>query len=93
MSLLLLALLCIAAAAAPDQPAFITYDQLGGRPYTVTYDERSFLIDGQRTLILGGSFHYPRSSPGDWPIFFERAKQDGLNSIQTYVFWSVCIIM
>jgi hypothetical protein len=79
---------CLALAASLDQPPYITYDQLGGKAYTVTADERSFMINGQRTLLLGGSFHYPRASPGDWPLFFEKAKQDGLNHIQTYVFWS-----
>jgi hypothetical protein len=86
VSLTLLACL-LALGAAVDQPPFITYDQLGGQPYTVTHDNRSFMINGQRSLLLGGSFHYPRSSPGDWPLFFEKAKQDGLNHIQTYVFW------
>jgi beta-galactosidase GanA len=61
---------------------------LGGKPYNVTYDERSFIIDGQRTILLGGSFHYPRASPGDWPGILQKARDDGLNHVQIYVFWN-----
>ena len=78
-----------ACVSAQSIGPFVTYDQLGGQPYNVTWDSRSFMINGARTLLLGGSFHYPRSSPGDWPAIFQNAKADGLNHIQTYVFWFV----
>jgi hypothetical protein len=85
-----LAAVCLALLAcctAQTAGAFVTYDQLGGIPYNVSWDSRSFMINGQRTLLLGGSFHYPRASPGDWPTIFQNAKADGLNHIQSYVFW------
>jgi hypothetical protein len=87
MRIILLALL-LAYASAQSAGAFITYDQLAGSPYTVTWDERSFIINGSRTFLLGGSFHYPRASPADWVTAFQNARADGLNHIQTYVFWS-----
>jgi hypothetical protein len=30
---------------------------------SVSYDDRSLVIDGQRRIILSGSIHYPRSTP------------------------------
>ena len=61
------------------------YETVRGLPYTVTYDERSFLINGQRTLLLSGSIHYPRASPTMWPQLMASARAAGLNTIQTYV--------
>ncbi|KAL0763774.1 hypothetical protein Bca101_079925 [Brassica carinata] len=55
----------------------------------VTYDGTSLIIDGKRELLYSGSIHYPRSTPEMWPSIIERAKQGGLNTIQTYVFWNV----
>src|SRR6266700_1268471 len=41
--------------AAPGSPA-----QAAGTPHTVSFDGYSFLIDGQRTYIWSGEFHYFR---------------------------------
>jgi hypothetical protein len=30
---------------------------------TVTYNDRSLVIDGERRIIISGSIHYPRSTP------------------------------
>uniref|UniRef100_K3WAE7 Beta-galactosidase n=1 Tax=Globisporangium ultimum (strain ATCC 200006 / CBS 805.95 / DAOM BR144) TaxID=431595 RepID=K3WAE7_GLOUD len=57
--------------------------------YSVTYTERGFEIDGQRTLLIGGSIHYPRSTPRMWRDLLLKAKDDGLNHIQMYVFWNL----
>ncbi|GFS42761.1 glycosyl hydrolase family 35 protein [Actinidia rufa] len=54
----------------------------------VTYDARSLIIDGQRELLFSGSVHYPRSTPEMWPDIIQKAKEGGLNMIQTYVFWN-----
>ena len=32
---------------------YMTYDQVKGRPYSVAYNNRSFTIDGENTLLLG----------------------------------------
>ncbi|XP_074308121.1 beta-galactosidase 3-like [Silene latifolia] len=56
---------------------------------SVTYDRKSLLIDGQRRIIISGSIHYPRSTPEMWEDLIIKAKQGGLDAIDTYVFWNV----
>ena len=81
----LLAALCVVAHAAPG---LLTYDELNGAPYQVTYDNRSFFVDEQRTMFLSAGLHYPRSTPAMWEDLFLKIKADGYNMIQTYVFWN-----
>ncbi|EYU41564.1 hypothetical protein ABFS82_10G046800 [Erythranthe guttata] len=54
----------------------------------VSYDGRAIKIDGQRRIIISGSIHYPRSTPEMWPSLIKKAKEGGLNAIETYVFWN-----
>lgn len=54
----------------------------------VTYDHRSLIIDGQRKLLLSASIHYPRSVPAMWPDLIAKAKEGGIDVIDTYVFWN-----
>ncbi|XP_023638216.1 beta-galactosidase 2 [Capsella rubella] len=54
----------------------------------VTYDQKSLIINGQRRILLSGSIHYPRSTPEMWPDLLRKAKEGGLDVIQTYVFWN-----
>ncbi|XP_058766863.1 beta-galactosidase 3-like [Vicia villosa] len=56
---------------------------------TVTYDRKSILINGQRRILFSGSIHYPRSTPDMWEDLIFKAKQGGLDVIETYVFWNV----
>jgi len=89
LAVLLAALACAALTAAlPASPGYITYDSLGGAPYKVTSDKRSFLINGQRTLFLSAGLHYPRFTPAMWEDLLLKVKADGYNMIQTYVFWN-----
>ncbi|XP_065881452.1 beta-galactosidase 16-like [Euphorbia lathyris] len=55
----------------------------------VTYDGRSLIIDGQRKLLFSGSIHYPRSTPEMWGSLISKAKDGGLDVIDTYVFWNL----
>ncbi|KAI3499705.1 hypothetical protein L1887_35511 [Cichorium endivia] len=55
----------------------------------VSYDGRSLIIDGQRTILFSGSIHYARSTQDMWPSLIAKAKQGGLDVIQTYVFWNL----
>ena len=55
----------------------------------VTYDHRSFIINGKRELLIVGAIHYPRSSPGMWPHLFKKTKAAVINAIDTYVFWNL----
>jgi beta-galactosidase len=54
----------------------------------VSYDRRSLVINGRRRILLSGSIHYPRSTPEMWPGLIQKAKDGGLDVIQTYVFWN-----
>ncbi|PIA43034.1 hypothetical protein AQUCO_02000465v1 [Aquilegia coerulea] len=55
---------------------------------SVSYDHKAITINGQRRILLSGSIHYPRSTPEMWPDLIQKAKDGGLDVIQTYVFWN-----
>lgn len=67
----------------------ITYDDVRGTPYKVGYDHRAVTINGVRTMLIAGAIHYPRSTPAMWPYLMKMAKDQGLNTIQTYAFWNI----
>ncbi|KAK4430888.1 Beta-galactosidase 15 [Sesamum alatum] len=54
----------------------------------VSHDGRAITINGQRKIILSGSIHYPRSTSEMWPDLIKKAKEGGLDAIETYVFWN-----
>ncbi|KAG5546987.1 hypothetical protein RHGRI_012874 [Rhododendron griersonianum] len=54
----------------------------------VSHDGRAITIDGERRILLSGSIHYPRSTPEMWPDLIKKAKEGGLDAIETYVFWN-----
>ena len=54
-----------------------------GAKRTISYDERSFILDGERTLMMGGAVHYNRVLPADWEGVFDKMVELGLNSVQT----------
>ncbi|KAK4432904.1 Beta-galactosidase [Sesamum alatum] len=56
---------------------------------TVSYDEKSFMINGVRKILISGSIHYPRSTPEMWPELIQKSEEGGLDIIETYVFWNV----
>ncbi|KAF3324539.1 beta-galactosidase-like protein [Carex littledalei] len=62
--------------------------QLGTVASKVTYDHKAIVINGQRRILFSGSIHYPRSTPEMWPDLIQKAKDGGLDVIQTYVFWN-----
>lgn len=55
---------------------------------TVTYDHRALIIDGKRRVLQSGSIHYPRTTPDVWPKILRKAKEGGLDVVETYVFWN-----
>ncbi|XP_038695928.1 beta-galactosidase-like [Tripterygium wilfordii] len=55
---------------------------------SVSYDHKAVTINGQRRILISGSIHYPRSTPEMWPDLIQKAKNGGLDVIQTYVFWN-----
>ena len=70
----------------PTSPQYQTsYERVRGIPYTVGYDERAIIVNGERVLLLSGSIHYPRFAPGEWAHQFNLTRLSGLNTVQTYV--------
>lgn len=47
-----------------------------------------FLLDGQPFRILSGALHYFRVHPDQWRDRIRKARQMGLNTIETYVAWN-----
>ncbi|XP_059434788.1 beta-galactosidase 3-like isoform X1 [Corylus avellana] len=54
----------------------------------VTYDRKAIIINGQRRILFSGSIHYPRSPHNMWESLVQKAKDGGLDAIDTYVFWN-----
>ncbi|KAI9097772.1 hypothetical protein K1719_025543 [Acacia pycnantha] len=61
---------------------------VGAQGGNVTYDGRSLIINGKHEILFSGSIHYPRSTPEMWPSLISKAKEGGIDVIQTYVFWN-----
>ncbi|XP_078441975.1 beta-galactosidase 5-like [Wolffia australiana] len=53
----------------------------------VTYDGKSLIIDGKRRILFSGAIHYPRSTPDMWEGLIQKAKEGGLDAVETYIFW------
>ncbi|MFB8146815.1 beta-galactosidase [Microbacterium sp. NPDC056003] len=47
-----------------------------------------FLLDGKPLRILAGALHYFRVHPDQWRDRIRKARQMGLNTIETYVAWN-----
>ena len=59
-----------------------------GKPHTVTFDGYSFLVDGKRTYLWSGEFHYFRlPSPRLWLDIFQKMKAAGFNATSLYFDW------
>ena len=54
----------------------------------ITYDAKSFLIDGERRLIASGEVHYFRMPAAEWDTVLQEVKNCGLNAISTYIPWN-----
>ena len=80
-------------AARCSSPKLLNYrdvrDTSGEGGYTVSYDNRSFIIGGQRVLLLSGAVHYPRVDAGEWRTVLRLMYEDGLNAVQTYLYWNL----
>jgi hypothetical protein len=86
MSTVLLLLCLVAGALASGFPSFSDFQ---GEKYSVTYNNRSVLLNGEPALFLSGSVHPPRSTPAMWPGIFSQMRENGLNMVEVYVMWCV----
>jgi hypothetical protein len=82
------AVLAVVAAAVAALAAAASGYELTKNGTVITYDRRSLIIDGHREIFFSGSIHYPRSPPDTWPDLISKAKEGGLNVIESYVFWN-----
>ncbi|CAG6391221.1 Beta-galactosidase [Actinacidiphila cocklensis] len=58
------------------------------KPRTVTFDGYSFMVDGKRTYLWSGEFHYFRlPSPDLWLDIFQKMKAAGFNATSLYFDW------
>jgi len=55
---------------------------------TFTIGEHDFLLDGRPHRILSGALHYFRVHPDHWADRIRKARQMGLNTIETYIPWN-----
>jgi hypothetical protein len=63
-------------------------DAAAPRAHTVSYDGYSFMVDGQRTYLWSGEFHYFRlPSPDLWLDIFQKMKAAGFNATSLYFDW------
>ena len=56
---------------------------------TLDYDDISLKVDGRRTFLVSGEFHYFRVPKGDWRRRLRLLKDVGGNCVATYVPWCI----
>lgn len=56
---------------------------------TLSFNDRNFLLDGQDHFLLSGELHYFRIEAGLWKTHLSRMKKAGLNTVSTYIPWSL----
>jgi beta-galactosidase GanA len=67
-----------AATPAPPKP----------QVHQITWDDRSLMIDGKRTLIWSGEMHpYRLPSPDQWRDVLQKMKASGYNTVAFYFNW------
>nr|CAB3461396.1 unnamed protein product [Digitaria exilis] len=81
--------MAVAAAALVVLAALHTSAAAEIQRKEVSYDGRALIVDGTRRMLFSGEMHYTRSTPEMWPTLIAKAKEGGLDVIQTYVFWNV----
>jgi beta-galactosidase GanA len=80
--------LVFGALAAPATTAAAQPASSPAKAHTVTYDGYSFMVDGQRTYLFSGEFHYFRlPSPDLWLDIFQKMKAAGFNATSLYFDW------
>lgn len=55
---------------------------------SITFDGQSFIVDGRRLWLVGGTIQYARLSRDQWADRIWAAKQAGLNTITTSIVWA-----
>ena len=86
---LIAGLLAGAPAGAAHAAGPATVEAPAATAHTVTYDDYSFLLDGRRTYLWAGEFHYYRlPSPDLWRDVLTKMKAGGFNAVSLYFDWA-----
>lgn len=56
---------------------------------SVSFDSRSFSIDGRRVWLVSGTIHYAKVPRGLWRERLRAAREAGLNCVETPVVWGL----
>ncbi|HEY1786742.1 MAG TPA: beta-galactosidase [Verrucomicrobiae bacterium] len=59
-------------------------------PDRIRYDSQCLTIDGKDVFIFSGAFHFFRCPKELWPDRFQKIKEAGFNTVETYVPWNWC---
>src|SRR5216683_2360416 len=78
----------IALVTAPASPQ-LHAQQKTLTTHTFSTEADHFTLDGKPFKVLSGELHYARIPREYWHARLKMAKAMGLNTIATYVFWSV----
>ena len=55
----------------------------------ITYNDKSFLMDGKEYTIVSGAMHYFRIPRAYWHDRLNKLKQGGFNTVETYTCWNL----
>jgi beta-galactosidase GanA len=79
----------LGAGAGPARPATAAAAAPAPVTHTITFDNYSLMIDGRRTYIWAGEFHYYRlPSPDLWRDVLQKMKAAGFNAASIYFDWA-----
>lgn len=53
----------------------------------LTWDQTSYLVDGQRQFLISGEVHYFRVPHSQWETRLKLLKESGANCVATYIPW------
>lgn len=57
---------------------------------TMTYDGRSFFIDGKRIWIVSAGMQFQRHEPAEWEARLRQIAHAGFNTVETPIYWNMC---
>ncbi len=77
-------LIGLAAMICSGSPAALAQD---ASP-RIHYDNQCITIDGKDMVLFSGAFHYFRCPKELWKDRFQKLKEAGFNSLETYVAWN-----
>jgi Glycosyl hydrolases family 35 len=78
----------LAASAIAEDPSPALTPRTFSHPDRIRYDEQCLTIDGKDMFIYSGAFHYFRCPKELWRDRFQKIKDAGFNTVETYTPWN-----